>query len=286
MIYPKRASSSPDVARHYDELDVFYRDLWGEHVHHGLWRSGKEPVEVAVRQLVDHVAAQAHLQPNDAVCDVGAGYGATARHLATTYTARVTALTISPAQNDYARARDPDATNPTYLLRDWLANGLPSGAFDAVVSIECVSHVPDKQLFFDEAHRVLRPGGRLAVCAWLAREAPSPSQVRHLLEPICHEGQLPSLAAGSEYQAMMEAAGFALDEFEDLSLQVRRTWSICIRRVVGGLLRDRRYARHLLDGTRHNRFFALSLLRLWLGFRTGALQYGLFTAHKPGEHET
>ena len=136
MIYPKRATSSPDVARHYDELDVFYRDSWGEHVHHGLWRSGKEPVEVAVRQLVDHVAAQAHLQPNDEVCDVGAGYGATARHLATTYTVRVTALTISPAQNDYARARDPDATNPTYLLRDWLANGLPSGAFDAVVSID------------------------------------------------------------------------------------------------------------------------------------------------------
>ncbi len=96
MIYPKRAITNPDVARHYDELDVFYREVWGEHVHHGLWRSGKEPPEVAVQQLVDHVAAQAHLQPGQAVCDVG--YGATARRLAQTYGARVTALTISPAQ--------------------------------------------------------------------------------------------------------------------------------------------------------------------------------------------
>ena len=281
MIYPKRETTSPDVARHYDELDVFYREVWGEHVHHGLWRTGRETPEEAVQQLVDHVAAQARLRPDEAVCDVGAGYGATARHLAATYAARVTALTISPAQYDYARSRNPDATNPTYLLRDWLANGLPSEAFDAVVSIGCVSHVPDKQRFFDEAFRVLRPGGRLVFCAWLAHEAPTPRQVRHILEPICREGQLPSMAAPSEYRAMMTDAGFALNGFEDLSLQVRRTWSICIRRVLGGLFRDRRYSRYLFDATRHNRLFALTLLRLWLGFRNGAFQYGLFTAHKP-----
>ena len=282
MIYPKRTTTSPDVARHYDELDVFYREIWGEHVHHGLWRTGDETPEVAVQQLVDHVAEQARLQPDDAVCDVGAGYGATARHLAKHYAAQVTALTISPAQYEYARSREPDTANPTYLLRDWLANDLPAGTFDAVVSIECISHVPDKQRFFDEAFRVLRPGGRLVFCAWLAPDQPSPREVRHLLEPICREGQLPSLADASEYRTMMTDAGFALDGFEDLSLQVRRTWSICIRRVVAALFRDRRYVRYLLDGTRHNRLFALTLLRLWLGFRTGAFQYGLFTAHKPG----
>ena len=30
------------VASHYDELDRFYRDIWGEHVHHGLWLRGEE----------------------------------------------------------------------------------------------------------------------------------------------------------------------------------------------------------------------------------------------------
>ena len=281
MIYPKRATISPDVARHYDELDVFYREVWGEHVHHGLWRSGKEPPEVAVQQLVDHVAAQAHLQPGQAVCDVGAGYGATARRLAQTYGARVTALTISPAQYAYACAREPGTANPTYLLRDWLDNDLPADAFDAVVSIECVSHVPDKQRFFDEAARVLRPGGRLVVCAWLAPENPPPWQVRHVLETICREGHLPSLASAAEYRAMLNDAGFVLEGFEDLSAEVRRTWSICIRRVGGRLIGDRRYTRYLLDNTRQNRLFLLTLLRLWLGFRIDAFRYGLFAAHKP-----
>ena len=30
-----------DVARHYDQLDRFYRELWGEHVHHGFWATGR-----------------------------------------------------------------------------------------------------------------------------------------------------------------------------------------------------------------------------------------------------
>ena len=281
MIYPKRAPTGSDVAHHYDELDVFYREIWGEHVHHGLWRTGREPSDVAVRQLVDHVAKRAQLQAGQTVCDVGAGYGATARHLAQAYEARVTALTLSPAQYAYACSREPDAANPTYLLRDWLDSDLPDGAFDTVISIECISHVPDKQRFFDEAARVLRPGGRLVVCAWLADEDPSPWQVRHVLEPICREGQLPSLASAAEYLNMLAAAGLAFDGLEDLSDQVRRTWSICIRRLGARLVSDRRYARFLFDTTRQNRIFLLTLLRLWLGYRLNAFRYGLFAAHKP-----
>ena len=284
MIYPKRVPTGSDVAGHYDELDVFYREIWGEHVHHGLWRTGQESPEVATQQLIDHVAVRAHLQDGQAVCDVGAGYGATARHLAKSYGARVTAITISPAQYAYATALEPDAVNPTYLLRDWLDNDLPAESFDTVISIECISHVPDKQRFFDEVARVLRPGGRLVVCAWLANEAPPPWQIRHVLEPICREGQLPSLATAAEYLNMMTTSGLAFDGLEDLSAQVRRTWSICIRRLGGRLVGDRRYARFLFDKTRQNRLFLLTLFRLWLGYRIDAFRYGLFAAHKPSEH--
>ena len=67
-----------EVAAHYDELDSFYREIWGEHVHHGFWHSDAETAEEATHHLITEVAAQAQVQPEDRICDVGCGYGGTA----------------------------------------------------------------------------------------------------------------------------------------------------------------------------------------------------------------
>ena len=41
MIHP-HGKQVRGVAVHYDTLDQFYREIWGEHVHHGYWRTGHE----------------------------------------------------------------------------------------------------------------------------------------------------------------------------------------------------------------------------------------------------
>src|SRR5690349_13484122 len=82
MISPRAEPSREDVATHYDGLDRFYREIWGEHVHHGLWKTGRETPEAATRQLIAEVAERAGIGPGAEVCDVGCGYGGTARVLA------------------------------------------------------------------------------------------------------------------------------------------------------------------------------------------------------------
>jgi hypothetical protein len=42
VILPKQAQTTPAVAAHDDELDSFYREIWGEHVHHGYRATGRE----------------------------------------------------------------------------------------------------------------------------------------------------------------------------------------------------------------------------------------------------
>ncbi len=42
MIRSSRPILPEEVADHYEELDRIYREVWGEHVHHGLWRTGRE----------------------------------------------------------------------------------------------------------------------------------------------------------------------------------------------------------------------------------------------------
>ena len=93
MISARSSIDRAAVASHYDELDHFYRDVWGDHVHHGLWLRGDESRECAVEQLAELVAENAQIGPGVRVCDIGCGYGATARLMAARG-AEVTALTI------------------------------------------------------------------------------------------------------------------------------------------------------------------------------------------------
>jgi tocopherol O-methyltransferase len=282
MITPRSPFQSHEIADYYDDLDQFYREIWGEHIHHGLWRSRRDTVEVATRRLVTEVAAKAGVRVGDSICDVGCGYGGTARLLAQEYGALVTGLTVSRAQHEQGTCQALEQTNPAYLLRDWLASELKPASFDAVIAIESSEHMADLERFFAEAERVLKPAGRLVVCAWLTKEEPSSWERRFLLEPICSEGRLCGMGSAREYQQLARVAGLVPVEFQDVSRQVKRTWVVCARRVVRGLLCKPAYRRFLLRGHSANKVFAWTLLRIWLAYELGSMRYGIMTAVKPG----
>ncbi len=269
-----------EVAAHYDDLDKFYRALWGEHVHHGLFLTRGMSPEEATRKLIGVVAAEAKVQPGSTVCDVGCGYGGTSRVLAREYGASVTGLTISAAQHAYACAVDPGTENPRYLLCDWLHNDLEPDSFDIVIAIESSEHMPDLAAFFDQAARVLRPGGRLVVCAWLTRDALRFWEQRMLIGPICREGRLRGMETAGEYQRLGRESRLIPISFGDVSRQVKATWPICARRVLGGLIRDPANRRFLFRDGGPNRIFALTLFRIWLAYEVGAMRYGVLTYEK------
>ncbi|MDF9279352.1 class I SAM-dependent methyltransferase [Arthrobacter sp. EH-1B-1] len=282
MILPNTVQNAVAVADHYDELDPVYRHVWGDHVHHGLWATGRETPAEAVVALAKTVGDRLNLAPGVECVDIGCGYGSTARQLAETCAVHVTGFTLSAEQANYAAAHPVPGVD--IQLRDWLDNGLIDASAHAAWAIESSEHMVDKPRFFAEAHRVLAPGGRLVVCAWLAETDASGWKVRHLLEPICREGRLPSMGTREEYEAMAMAAGFVVTDYEDVSGRVARTWTICARRLVKALLLDRDTRR--LAFRARNRIFVLSIPRLILAYRTGAMRYGIFTLSKADDDAT
>lgn len=280
MITPRTDQKHRDVAAHYDDLSRWYLEIWGEHVHHGLWETGAETAELAVIQLTQRVARETGIREGTRVADIGCGYGGTARLLAKGYGARVTGFTLSKAQYEYALAHAEDPANPDIRLCDWLDNGLPDGSIDVALSIESSEHMEDKPRFFAEAYRVLKPGGRFAIYAWVPRSSPRPWEVKYLLEPICREGRLPSMGDEHDNRKWFEDAGFADISFQDLTQNVKRTWSIIVGRMAKRLLWDKEAWQFIFHGS--NTVFGITVLRMLIAYNTGSLRYGLFTATKPG----
>jgi tocopherol O-methyltransferase len=281
VIVPETSQNAAAVADHYDELDPVYLRVWGDHVHHGLWATGRETPTEAVEALSDTVGDRLDLLPGETCIDIGCGYGSTARRLARTRGVHVTGLTLSAEQARYAAARPEPHVD--IEVRDWLANGMTDASAAAAWAIESSEHMVDKPRFFVEAHRVLAPGGRFVVCAWLAETDARPWKVRHLLEPICREGRLPSMGTREEYEEMARAAGFTITGYEDVSRRVARTWTICARRIIRDLMVHRETRRLALRG--RNRVFLLSIPRLILAYRTGAMRYGILTLAKETKGE-
>jgi tocopherol O-methyltransferase len=281
MVSSPEPISGEDVARHYDQLDRYYREIWGEHVHHGYWKTGRETPEEAARAMVDAVIDRAQIKPGMRVLDVGCGYGATARIVAQECLAEVTGLTISAMQHRRAEESTGAESNPKYILEDWLENRRETGSFDVVVALESTEHMADKQRAVSEMARVLKPGGRVVMVGWLAGDRRTRWQDRHLLEPICRGGRLAALGTAREYGEWISAAGLALEEELDISVQVARTWPAFVWQFGIRMLRRPSYLRLLL-GARHNdRVFASTVIRIWLAYKLGALRMVIFTAVKP-----
>jgi len=277
--------TAKDVARHYDQLDRFYRAIWGIHLHHGLWRTGKETPEEATRVLVDVVTARARIAPKMHVVDLGCGYGATSWILAHERMTAVTAYTVSEAQYWFAQGQskrdETDAAHLRIVHGDWLDNDLPDASQDAVIAIESTEHMADKAAVFRHVERVLKPGGRLVVCAWtLGRNLKTWHRSR-LIEPIRREGRLAGIDREEDYVRWMTSAGLSVTASDDVSRNVSRTWSVCLRRLLVKCMLDPSYLRLLFDRENESRIFAKSVPRIWLAYRVKAMRYVIHTACKP-----
>ena len=274
------SATNEDVASHYDDLDQFYREIWGEHVHHGVWRTGSESDLEAAENLVAMVASLGRTGQGTEVCDVGCGYGATAKILAARHGANVTAMTISEVQLAYANTHNSVPGKTTYMLRDWYENQLPDSRFDVVQSVESMEHMPDMPRFFREAYRVMKPGGRLVVCAWMSCENPGSLSRNLLLDPIVREAALAGVRPASEFQAATESAGFTNFQMTDITQQVKNTWPLCAVRTLKGVLTKPHYRRFLFSSKNPNRIFALTLFRIWAAYELGVMRYGVYSADK------
>jgi tocopherol O-methyltransferase len=263
------------IIEHYDFASPYYHALWGEHLHHGYWRTGTETKEEAQLALTIHLAEASQVPRGAAILDVGCGFGGSSIYLATRHQATVTGITVSPVQAAMAQeASDKANATARFLVMDADDITLPD-KFDVVWSIEAVSHFTNKTGFFNRAAEMLNPGGTLALIDWFKQEHLSAAQYRTCITPI-ERGMLVELNTSADYAEMIRAAGLEITHTSDLSEQCSKTWEIS-----ANLIKDRALWQLARDqGVEFIRFLR-SFAAMRKGFASGAFVYGMLIARCP-----
>jgi cyclopropane-fatty-acyl-phospholipid synthase len=153
-----------NIAHHYDLGNDFYR-LWLDETmtySSALFRTGQEPLERAQTQKYAALADALGAAPGEHVLEIGCGWGGFAEYAARERGLRVTGLTISKEQHDYAQARIARAglaDRVTIKLQDYRDE---EGRYDAIASIEMFEAVGEKYwpTYFETVRDRLHPGRR------------------------------------------------------------------------------------------------------------------------------
>lgn len=163
------------------------------------------------------IANFAQLQSHHNVLDVGCGLGGSARYIANEYGCSVTGIDLTDEYVDVAnRLTEFVKLQEKVSFRQGSAIDLPfdSGIFDVVWTEHTQMNISDKEKFYGELSRVLKPGGRLVFHDIFGTEI-NP----YYPTPWAEYGELSFLLTQDEAKTIMEKSNLTIDKWIDTTKQ-------------------------------------------------------------------
>ena len=221
------------VQTHYTRADL------GEAILAALQQAGKDvdhltpqdltPVDafhIRGRVATLELARAAGLEASQRVLDVGCGIGGTSRCLANEFGCHVTGIDLTEAYcRVAAMLTEKTGLSERIDYRQADATALPfdDATFDVVWTEHVAMNVPDKARLYAEMHRVLKPGGKLAIYDILA----GPGGLVLFPVPWARTPDSSFLVRPDELRALLQGAGFTVQSWDDTT-DAARAWFVAL----------------------------------------------------------
>jgi cyclopropane-fatty-acyl-phospholipid synthase len=282
-----RQGSRKNIHAHYDIGNPFYRLWLDETMNYSSALFGGNlalPLPDAQKAKVRRALAECGLQPGQRLLEIGCGWGALAEMAAVDFGARVTGLTLSTEQLEYAQQRLADAgvaAQADLRLQDY--RDIHDEPYDAICSIEMFEAVGREywDSYFATLRRQLKAGGRACIQSITIRDdlfERYVSSTDFIQQYIFPGGLLPSRA---EFRAQAQKAGLQVTEefcFGADYAETLRLWRLAFLAKDGPL-------RQLGFDTRFMRIWEFYLAYCEAAFAGGSTDVVQFTLFNPSLKE-
>ena len=288
---PPSVAAPIGLEQYYSEAGPDYA-AWSRefNMHFGYYRAGVSPLdrEAMLEQMNAEVLARLRLHSIDAphLLDLGCGLGATLRSFARRLpSAKLVGLTRVPWQVEHARALNEAAgcgKRVCVVEGDYEDSTLPSSTFDAVYALESSCHArgADKRILLEEAHRLLRPGGRFVVAdGFLGSDRFASALQRRIYRKLCDCWVIEELAQLDLFTSRLEQLGFREILVEHLQMRVAASVMHIPWVTLKFLMTDVVFGKRPMTPARWNNVLAPLLLPL-VSAPLGPMTYCMITATK------
>ncbi len=164
-----RGQAKRNITAHYDLGNAFYGAWLDRSMTYSsaLYDPGSDDLVEAQANKYRKLTEAIELKPGQTVLEIGCGWGGFAEFAAKTYDVKITGLTISPSQADYARKRIFEAglaERVDIRLQDYRDE---RGQYDRIASIEMIEAVGEKfwPRYFAQLRDRLLPDGLAGIQA-------------------------------------------------------------------------------------------------------------------------
>jgi cyclopropane-fatty-acyl-phospholipid synthase len=162
-----KTQARKNISYHYDLGNEFYGKWLDESMTYSsaLFKTGQEDMEKAQIQKYAQLCDEMGMKEGDNLLEIGCGWGGFAEYAAGTRGAKMTCLTISQEQHDFAKERMFKAglaDKVDVVMRDYRDE---TGTYDGIASIEMFEAVGEKYwpTYFNAVHDRLKPGANASL---------------------------------------------------------------------------------------------------------------------------